>query len=142
MGKELSEETKNELIEFQQLQQQIQILQIQRQQTLAQIAELDKAREEVEKTIDANAKLYRFVGSIIVPKKKDELLKELSEERESLDVRVNAFKKQEDKLRERYDALRKKLEQKLSSMQSAQAQPAPAALKTRGKTISEGATVA
>jgi len=105
MESELSEETKNELIEFQQLQQQIQLLQLQRQQTLAQIAEIDKAREEVEKNT-SGGQLYRFVGSIIVPKKKDELLKELAEERESLDVRVNAFKKQEDKLRERYNALR------------------------------------
>lgn len=139
MEKELSEETKNDLIEFQQLQQQIQLLQMQRQQTLAQIAEVDKAREEVEKNTGAG-QLYRFVGSIIVPKKKDELLKELADERESLDVRVNAFKKQEDKFREKYDSLRKKLEQKLSENQSTQSnQPR---LKNRGKMVGEGASVA
>jgi prefoldin beta subunit len=139
--RELSEETKNDLMEFQQLQQQIQLLQMQRQQTLAQIAEVDKAREEVEKNTGAG-QLYRFVGSIIVPKKKDELLKELADERESLDVRVNAFKKQEDKHREKYDALRKKLEQKLSGTQPAQSQPQLRGAKPRDKTLGEGATVA
>lgn len=110
MSEELSKETQNDLIEFQNLQQQLQILALQKQQVAAQVAEINKASEEIDKAGEANAPFYRFVGSVIVPKKKDDLRKELKGEKESLELRKSVFDKQEAKLRERFVSLRKKLE--------------------------------
>lgn len=113
-SEELSKETQNDLIEFQNLQQQLQILALQKQQVAAQVAEIDKASEEIDKAGEtgsgAGAGFYRFVGSVIVPKKKEDLRKELNGEKESLELRKSVFEKQETKLRERFVSLRKKLE--------------------------------
>jgi len=103
---ELPEEVKRDVIEFQQLQQQLQLVALQKQQTAFQIAELTKAGEEVEKS---SGKFYRFTGSVLVPKDKEALKKELSTEKESLELRQGMFQKQEDKLRERLTAIQKKL---------------------------------
>ncbi|VVB68024.1 Prefoldin subunit beta [Candidatus Norongarragalina meridionalis] len=93
--------------DFQTVQQQLQLVLMQKQQTDLQLAELKKAEEEVSK---GEGSFYRFVGAVIVPKKKEDLKKELAEEKESLELRQGIFEKQEKVLRERFDALRKKLE--------------------------------
>ncbi len=117
---EIDEETKREIVEYQNLQQQIQVMMMQRQQTLAAIAELDKAKEEVEKSAGngAGATLYRFIGNVIVPKKKDELLNDLKDEKVGLESRRDVFQKQEERLRKRFDELQKKLQAKLGGPQS------------------------
>jgi prefoldin beta subunit len=109
---EMSEELKKELMEFQQLQQQLQLASMQKQQLMLQSAELDKAIEEVKKS---EGSFYRFTGSVIVPKKKDALEKELAEEKESLEMRKNIFQKQEDKIRQRLVELQKKLQSMASA---------------------------
>ncbi|NYZ75043.1 prefoldin subunit [Candidatus Micrarchaeota archaeon] len=102
---ELPEELKKDVVEFQQLQQQLQFVAMQRQQTMLQLADLAKAAEEVEK---GSGKFFRFAGPVMVPKEKDALKKELVSEKESLEVRQGMFQKQEDKLRERMTSIQKK----------------------------------
>jgi prefoldin beta subunit len=104
---ELSDEQKNDVIELQNLQQQLQMIMAQKQQLLLQQNEVEKASEEVEKTAGP---FYRFAGSILVPKDKTSLQTELKEEKESVEVRLNAFSKQEKKIKDRFEELRKKLE--------------------------------
>lgn len=105
---QMSEEMKREVVEFQQLQQQMQMVAMQKQQLLIQVAELDKALEEVRK---GDGKFYRFIGSVLVPKEKAGLEKELVAEKESLELRKNVFQKQEDKVKERLTSLQKKFKQ-------------------------------
>ncbi len=102
----------DEVREFQALQQQLQMLVYQKQQAIAQLSELDKSVAEVTKS---DGSCYRYVGTVIVPKNKDVLLKDLSEEKETLEMRKSLFQKQEDKLKEKFDALRKKLEAQLAA---------------------------
>ena len=110
LNKELSKDVKNDVIEFQNLQQQLQFIAMQRQQLELQAAELEKALEEVDK---ANGSLYRFVGSVIVPKEKSALAADLKSEKESAALRLTTFSKQEEKLKERFLSLRKRLESTL-----------------------------
>ena len=110
LSKDLSKDVKNDVIEFQNLQQQLQFIAMQRQQMELQAAELEKVSEEVEKS---DGLLYRFVGSVIVPKEKSALAADLKSEKESVTLRLGTFSKQEDKLKERYLSLRKKLESTL-----------------------------
>lgn len=105
MAMDLTDSAKQDLIELQRLQQQLQMYSIQRQQTEIQLSELDKTFEVLKKS---GKKLYRFVGTVMVEKQKDELEKELMDEKETLELRKNAFAKQEDKLRQRFEELRKK----------------------------------
>lgn len=104
---ELNEEQRKDLMEAQNIQQQLQVVLMQKQQLLLQKTEAEKASEEVEK---ASGQMYRFAGGVLVPKEKSVLQEELKEELESVEVRVNALGKQEKKLRERFEELRKKLE--------------------------------
>lgn len=104
---DLSAETKNDLMEFQTLQQQLQMLAMQKQQFAIQSAELIKAGEEVE---NANGALYRFSGSVIVQKDKSSLKSDLQKEKESIELRLGTLSKQEEKLKEKFLSLKKKLE--------------------------------
>jgi len=104
---ELSDEQKSDVMELQNLQQQLQMMMAQKQQLLMQQNEVEKASEEVEKN---PGPFYRFAGSILVPKDKASLKSELNEEKESVDVRISAFSKQEKKIKDRFEELRKKLE--------------------------------
>lgn len=113
---ELSEETKGDLVEFQNLQQQLQLVLIQKQQLQMQASENKKVEEELEKY---SGEAYRFVGSVLVPKKSEELKKELKAERETMEVRAGALEKQESKLRERLTSLETKFRKLESSMGAA-----------------------
>lgn len=104
----MSEEQRQDLGELQSIQQQMQLLVMQKQQLLLQQNELEKAAAEIEKS--SGGQLYRFAGGILVPKEKGVLQSDLKEEKESVEVRLNAFAKQEKKLKDRFEELRKKLE--------------------------------
>jgi len=106
---ELSESTKQDIMQFQTMQQQLQIITYQMQQIAAQEKEIEKAIENVKKS--NKGQMFRFVGSVIVPKDKDELLNELEEERKSLSDRKVLFEKQELKLKDKANELKKKLEE-------------------------------
>lgn len=106
---ELTEELKQELVSYQNLQQQYQLIASQRQQIQLQVLELDKALEEVSKA-GTETGFFRAVGGVLVPKTKATLDKDLKEEKESVEVRVSLLEKQEQKLRERLEAIRKKFE--------------------------------
>lgn len=104
-----------DVTEFQTLQQQLQIVMMQRQQMAMQSTELQKAMDEVK---GASGTLYRFVGTVIVPKSKDALIAELQTEKESLDFRQSTMLKQEETLKVRFNALRKKLETGLKKQEN------------------------
>ncbi len=107
MAEEISEEMKKDIIEFQNLQQQAQYNAMQKQQAMLQIADVEKAIEELK---GAKGQCYRYAGSVIVPKDNATLEKELAEEKESLELRQSVLQKQEDKIKERVLSLRKKFE--------------------------------
>ncbi|PJD01396.1 prefoldin subunit beta [Candidatus Micrarchaeota archaeon CG10_big_fil_rev_8_21_14_0_10_54_18] len=110
MAHELSDETRKQLIEFQQNQQQLQMLAYQEQALKAQEMEVKKALEEISK---GGEKFYRYAGSIIVPKSGGELDKELKQEKEELELRIKLFGKQVEKLRKKGGELRESLEKAL-----------------------------
>jgi prefoldin beta subunit len=105
----VQEELRNEVIEFQNLQQQLQLIAMQKQQIQVQLSENDKAQEELIKVSEKQA-IYRLIGGIFIPKTAAVLKKELLEEKESLELRKSGLAKQETKLNERFTQIRKKLE--------------------------------
>ncbi len=87
------------------IEQQAQQLSVQKQQFQAQLVETESA--EVE--LDGSGEAYKIIGNIMVLKKKDELKKELSEKKEVLNLRIESFEKQEEKLKEKAEALQKEV---------------------------------
>jgi prefoldin beta subunit len=102
-------ELRNEIIEFQNIQQQLQLLGMQKQQIQVQVQDLEKALEELAK-VPENKEVFRFIGSVFIPKTPSTLKKELAEEKEALELRKNGLLKQESKINERFSVLRKKIE--------------------------------
>lgn len=104
---ELSESQKNDLMEFQSLQQQLQVVAVQKQQLQLASAELDRA---LEASSTSSGKLYRSVGSILVQKEPEALKKDLSSEKEMVKLRVDSLGKQEEKLKSRLTEIQNKFE--------------------------------
>ena len=74
---ELPANVQNQLVQFQQLQQQLQIVILQRQQVESQIKDIKKALEEMEKS--PSEEVYKMSGGILVKRNKKEVEKELKE---------------------------------------------------------------
>ncbi|MBS3122470.1 prefoldin subunit beta [Candidatus Woesearchaeota archaeon] len=90
------------LAQLQMIEQNLQQLLSQKQQFNGIMVEIDSALEELGKTEDA----YKIVGNVMVKVSKPELSKELGEKKERTEIRIKSIEKQEDKLKEKAEALR------------------------------------
>ena len=103
------EQTREMLGQFQQYQQQLQSILMQKETMQMQLMEITKALEELDST--KNEKAYKITGQIMVSKPVEELKKELSETKEAIDVRVQSLERAEEKftvkLKEMESELRK-----------------------------------
>ena len=117
--KELPPQVQNQLAQFQQLQQQLQVLASQRLQLEAKLREVTATLEELGK-VKPDTPVYRSTGSLLVRvEDREGLQKELEEQKETLGIRVNTIKKQEKSLGERYEQLQAKLSQALEGVPGA-----------------------
>ncbi|AMM53355.1 prefoldin subunit beta [Pyrococcus kukulkanii] len=90
-------------------QQQLQLVIQQKQKVQADLTEAKKALEEIEKLPD-DAIIYKTVGTLIVKTTKDKALQELKEKVETLNVRLNALNRQEQKINEKVKELTQKIQ--------------------------------
>jgi len=114
----------NQIAQFQQLTQQIQMVATQKIQLEAQVKELERTVQELEKTTDDSA-VYKNVGSLLIQvKDRTGLVSELKEQKETAEVRVKTLDRQDKHLRERHQSLQQQITQALQGPG-----PAPAAKK-------------
>ena len=113
---EMDEQTRKGLLEYQNLQQNLQFSAMQKQQLAIQLDEVQKALEELEKAGEGT-EIYRAVGSVFVRKDRGSLKNELLEEKESIELRKGSLEKQEKKMAERFESLRKELEASMRKME-------------------------
>ena len=108
--KEKSPEDPNQLVaHFQNYQQQMQSLMIQKESLKLQSIEVDKALQELEKTQQKSA--FKITGQIMISKPVDELKNELKEIKENIDVRMQSLQKSEDRLTNKLKELQEKLQE-------------------------------
>ena len=101
-----------QLAQMQQLQQTLQVVVSQRQQVEMELADTNKALEELEK-IAADGVVYKSVGAILVKKDRASVVKDLTEQKELLNVRVSVLGKQETKTREKLKSIQQQLQARL-----------------------------
>ncbi len=117
---EVSPKIQNQLAQFQQLQQQLQAILGQKYQMEAQIKEIERTVEELNKTGD-DVPIYKSVGSLMIKAKdKATVLKEIEDDKESLGVRVKTLDRQEKYMRERYQSLQDSLSKALGGERQGQ----------------------
>ncbi len=114
---ELPPQVQNMIAQLQTVQQQLQMVVSQKLQLENSLKEIENAIREVEK-VDENTPIYKNVGTVLVKTKKDEILKELNEKKETIEVRIRALSRQEEKLKERLQELQNKVKSMLSGVQA------------------------
>jgi prefoldin beta subunit len=114
----------NDIKQFQRLQQELGAIQQQRLQIDLRVRELGHTVEEL-KTLPDESVVYRPIGGLLVrAKTKKEVEELLTEDKETLEVRLKAIERQENHLKERYTTMQQELTQALQA-QGLSAGPAP-----------------
>jgi len=85
---------------------------VQKQRIEMEAVESDKALETLKAT-DADKKVYKSVGAVLVERSKEDVVKELEDRKEFLDMRMKVVVKQEDKTREKMTGIQETLQKEL-----------------------------
>jgi len=117
--KELSPQLQNQIAQYQQLQNQLQVLASQRVQLEAKLREIEGTLEELNK-LTGDTAVYKSIGMLLIRQDDREALKkELEEHKETLTIRVKSLQKQEKALSERYEDLATKIQTALGTSPAA-----------------------
>jgi len=112
---ELSPKVQNQIAQFQQLQQQLQAVLNQKFQMDAQVKEMQRTTEELGKAPE-DVVIYKSVGSLMIKaENKEAVLKEIEEDKETMEIRVKTLERQEKSLKDRYQVLQDQLNKALSA---------------------------
>jgi prefoldin beta subunit len=111
---------REQLARFEQLQQNLQAILLQKQQVEVESGEIGKALEELKKATESDA-VYKSAGNILVRAKKEELVKDLDERKELSGTRIAVLTKQEQRVRESIKELQLKLEDAIKGRSGAPA---------------------
>jgi prefoldin beta subunit len=115
----------NDIKQFQRLQQELGAVQQQRLQIDLRVREIGHTIDEL-KTVSEDSVVYRPVGGLLVKaKNKKEVEDLLTEEKETLEVRLKAVERQENHLKERYTTMQDELTKALQAQGLAQPSDAP-----------------
>ncbi|MDG6994790.1 MAG: prefoldin subunit beta [Nitrososphaerota archaeon] len=109
---------REQLARFEQLQQNLQAILVQKQQIDLESADVDRALVELKKAGENDA-VYKSAGSILVKAKKEDLIKDLDEKKELAGTRSTVLSKQEQRVRENIKELQAKIEEALKGRTSA-----------------------
>ena len=120
MGEELPPRVRQQLVRVQQTRDSLQYVTALLVQVKQQLAETNNALEQV-KGLTAKSVIYQASGPLLFKTTKQKATKALSEQSESLGVRVKSLEKQEGQLRKQFDSLQETLRGMLG-----QPGPAPA----------------
>ena len=104
---EVPEAIREDIMNFQQIQQQLQMLMLQKQNIQIQNLEIENALKELEKTDEKE--VFEVVGNIMVKKAKKELTTSLKEKVELFTLRTTTLDKQLEELNKKAKDLQKKL---------------------------------
>ena len=102
---EIPKQVQDKLAQFQTIQEQMQLLGMQKQQLLVQSTDIESALTELGK-LKKGEKVYRIVGPLLVETTKDESEKALTDDKEVNSTRMKVLDKQEKKLSEKFNELR------------------------------------
>lgn len=110
---EIPPSVRQQLARYQQLQQTLSVIIVERQRLEAELLEVKDALEELQKSPD-DATVYKAVGPILVQSNKQKLIHELTERKELAETRLKLLEKQEQRTREQLENLQRELRSMLS----------------------------
>jgi len=108
----ISETLRAEVKKYQDIVERLRLIALNKQQIQAQLGEINNALRELDKAGE-DAAVYKVVGAVMISRKRDDVIRELNDLRETLEIRLKALEKQEDLLKKQLNQLEKKLARKL-----------------------------
>jgi prefoldin beta subunit len=115
---QLPPQLRDQLNQYQRLQQQLQVIVQQRAQTEARTKELEKASGALTEAAD-DAPIYRMVGAFLIRTKgKSHVLKDITDDAETQGVRIKNLERQEARLKEQLNELQSKIQNALARLES------------------------
>lgn len=118
---ELPPYLREQLARYDQIQQNLQAVLLQKQQVELELGETEKALEELGKAAD-NEAIYKFAGNLLVKVEKERVVKDLAEKKELASTRKMVLSKQETRFRDSLKELQGKIDEAVKPKAS-QAQP-------------------
>lgn len=109
MSQEIPPWLREQLTRLESLQQNLQSVTIQKQQTEAELADADKTLEELAK-VQEGEQIYKYIGSLLVKVTKEEITKELEEKKDISNTRTLVLNKQQARLKDNIKELQVKID--------------------------------
>ena len=104
----MAQDVNESISEFEKNRGQLMAISTQKQQLQVQLTVLEKSLEELGKT--SEKKVYKAVGPILILSEIEEVKKDLSSQKESTDLRIKSFQKQEEVLMDKLNKLKHSIE--------------------------------
>ena len=101
--------SETDIDQLQLLQQNLQNILLQKQQLQKQLSEIDSALESMKDSTST----YKIIGNIMVASKKTDLQKDLQQKKETFDLRIKNFEKQEQTLKQKLEEFQQKVMQQI-----------------------------
>jgi len=120
LSQEIPPWLREQLTRLEGLQQNLQSVNVQKQQTEAELADAEKTLEELAKVQDSE-QVYKYVGSLLVKVTKADMVKELEERKDISNTRTLVLNKQQARLKDNI----KELQVKIDDMIKGRSQGAP-----------------
>lgn len=104
----MANEMQQNIVEFEKNRNQLLAISNQKQQFQIQSAALSEAVSELEKT--SEKKVFKAVGNILIQVDTEKVKKEISEKKESLELRIKTLQKQEDSMVSKLNKLKSEIQ--------------------------------
>jgi prefoldin beta subunit len=114
-SEEIPPQVQNQLAQLQQLKVQIEAGGRQKMQVEALLRDAESALEELEK-LDENSVIYKNVGELMIKADKEAVKEDLSEKKETYDLRLKTLERQEERVQKRYQQLQQQLREALGAV--------------------------
>lgn len=110
-----SPQLENHMEQLQKVEEQLQVLLTQKYQLEAQLKDVERTLEYLEDLPD-DRDIYRNIGSLLIKEdSREKVMKDLSEKKESYELRLKSFDRQEKSLKDSYDKLKKNITEALQT---------------------------
>ena len=108
MSEELPQQLQHQLMRLQQIDQQVKVLAQQRTQLELQLRETENALKELE-GVEEETTIYKSIGMLLIKSDRNKLKEELTDKKETLDMRIKTLQRQEERSKKQRDEMREKL---------------------------------
>lgn len=113
MAESVPPQVQNQLVRFQEMQEQYKTILVRKQQFEMESKEVDRTLLESKNLAD-DAVIYKSVGVLLFRSDKAKIVQELTERKEELDLRVKTLEKQEQRFKTSLEELRKSIMEQVS----------------------------